>query len=130
MLTFDDCLRVCPLTEDDINAIAEHEHMPCMVALELANYLVQTPDGCRRIRAMILDDIVAAERTGNVAHALALKATLRHFVETHPENPTRRVGLPNGAPDIVSGGPVATAKLAAAGTRKAKGTDAHLRRLP
>jgi len=90
LLTFDDCLKVCCLTEDEIDAIAEHENLPEMVALELANYLVQTPDGRLRIKAMILDDIATAEAHGNAAHALVLKATLKHFVDTHPENPKNR----------------------------------------
>ncbi len=28
MLTFDDCLALCELTEEEIDAIAEHEHLP------------------------------------------------------------------------------------------------------
>lgn len=90
MLTFDDCLKVCRLTEAEVDAIAEHENLPEMVALELGNYLVHTPDGRRRIRAMILDDIAEADMHGNAAHALVLKATLKHFIDTHPENPKNR----------------------------------------
>ena len=64
MLTFDDCLKVCCLSEDEIDAIAEHENRPEMIALELGNYLVRTPDGRLRIKAMILDDIAAAMGIG------------------------------------------------------------------
>ncbi len=28
MITFDDCLAFCELTEEEIDAIAEHEHLP------------------------------------------------------------------------------------------------------
>lgn len=90
MLTFDDCLKVCCLTEEEIDAIAEHENLPEMIALELGNYLVQTSDGRRCIRRMILDDIASAEMHDNAVHALLLKATLKHFVDTHPENPKLR----------------------------------------
>jgi hypothetical protein len=89
MLTFEDCLKCCRLTEAEIDAIAEHENLPEMVALELANCLVQTADGRRRIRRMILDDIETAERQGSAGHALVLRATLRHFIDTHPENPAQ-----------------------------------------
>ena len=36
MITFDDCLALCELTEEEIDAIAEHEHLTGTVALEMA----------------------------------------------------------------------------------------------
>ena len=36
MLTFDDCLGLCELSEEEIRAIAEHEHLPEIVALDSA----------------------------------------------------------------------------------------------
>ena len=90
MLTFEDCLALSGLTEDEIDAIAQHENLPEIVALELGNYLLHQPDGVLRIRRMILDDIAEAEKTGHADRALVLKATLHHFIETHPENPKNR----------------------------------------
>lgn len=87
MLTYQDCVGLCELTEDEIRAIAEHEHLPEMVALELGQYLVQSADGQRQIRRMILDDIEKAEAAGHTADVLRLKATMRHFIDTHPDNP-------------------------------------------
>ena len=89
MLTFEDCLGLCALTEQEIDAIAQHENLPEIVALELGNYLIRQPDGVPLIRRMILDDIADAEACGDRSRALTLKATLRHFVETHPQNPKR-----------------------------------------
>ena len=87
MLTYEDCLAFCDLTEEEIEAISQHEHIPAIVALELGQYLVQTEDGVRKIKRMILDDIDAADKNGHQERYLALKATLKHFVDTHPENP-------------------------------------------
>tara|TARA_R110002072_G_scaffold5487_5_gene35103 strand:+ start:1484 stop:1768 length:285 start_codon:yes stop_codon:yes gene_type:complete len=87
MLSYQDCVGLCELSEDEIRAIAEHEHLPEVVALELGQYLVQSEDGQRQIRRMILDDIAAAEAAGHDADALRLKATMKHFIDTHPENP-------------------------------------------
>lgn len=87
MLTYQDCLGLCELTEDEIRAIAEHEHLPELVALELGQYLAQSPDGQRTIRRMILDDIEAAEAAGDRDKTLRLKAAMKHFVDTHPDNP-------------------------------------------
>lgn len=87
MLTYQDCLGLCELTEDEIRAIAEHEHLPELVALELGQYLAQSQDGQRTIRRMILDDIEAAEADCDREKVLKLKATMKHFVDTHPDNP-------------------------------------------
>jgi hypothetical protein len=85
MLTFDDCLGLCDLTEEEVAAIAEHEHLPMIVAAELGNYLIHGPDGALRVKRIIVDDIRHAASVGDMAHVLALKLVLRHFVETHPE---------------------------------------------
>ncbi len=85
MLTLDDCLGLCELTEEEVAAIAEHEHLPMIVAAELGNYIIQLPDGSRRIKRLIIDDIGAAAAKHDQAHVLALKLVLRHFVDRHPE---------------------------------------------
>jgi hypothetical protein len=84
MVTFEDCLSLCELTEDEILAIAEHEHLPETVALEMGSYLVQGPGGEVRIQSIIVDDINAAQRRGDLVHAARLKQTLRRFIEKHP----------------------------------------------
>jgi hypothetical protein len=85
MLTLEDCLALCELEEDEVEAIAEHEHLPEIVAAELGNYLVHTPGGVPRIRRIILDDIAEAKARGDVSHALKLRLVLRQFVATHAE---------------------------------------------
>ena len=82
---FEDCLAFCELTEEEIDAIAEHEHLPEMVAVEFASYLIQRPDGEVLIRRMIVDDIQSAHARGNVVHAAQLKRTLLRFIEAHQE---------------------------------------------
>ena len=83
MLTFEDCLALCALNEQEIEAIREHEHVPEIVALEMADYLAHATDGTPRIQRMILDDIRSAQARGDVVHAARLKVTLRRFIETH-----------------------------------------------
>lgn len=92
MLTYQDCVGLCSLTEEEIEAVAEHEHLPAIVALELGDYLVHTAEGVPMIRRMILDDIATAAAHGDTEHALKLRLVLKHFVDTHPENPARRNG--------------------------------------
>src|SRR5262245_29909423 len=45
MLTIDDCIGLSELSEEEVLAIAEHEHIPQIAAIELGNSLIQTPDG-------------------------------------------------------------------------------------
>ena len=84
MITFDDCLAFCDLTEEEIDAIAEHEHLPKTVALEMGSHLIRGPEGEVRIQRIILEDISAAHQRGDLVHAARLKETLRRFVEQHP----------------------------------------------
>ncbi len=91
MLTIEDCIALCDLTEAEVDAIAEHEHLPEIVAAELGHYLIHTPDGCPRIRRMMIDDIEHSRAHGDYAHMAKLVHVLRHFIETHDtlakENP-------------------------------------------
>ena len=104
MLTLQDCLALCDLTEAEILAIADHEHLPEIVALELGNYLVHRPDGVPAIKRIILDDIAEADRRGDKQRALTLKLVLRHFVQTHPQ-PTKKAdpAAPERIPSPLAG---------------------------
>lgn len=84
MLSLEDCIALCGLSEDEVLAIAEHERIPELAAAELGNYLVQTPEGEMRIKSIIRDDIVRARLRGDCKHELALKRLLREFVLRHP----------------------------------------------
>lgn len=84
MLTYEDCVEASELSEEEIEAIAQHERLPEMAALEMGNYLVHDPKGVPRIKSIILDDIEAARHHGHPEKALQLKLVLKRFVETHP----------------------------------------------
>jgi len=84
MLSLEDCIALCGLTEDEVLAIAEHEHIPEIAAAELGNYLVRTPDGELCIKAMIRDDIAAAAARGDWLRELTLKTVVRDFIVQHP----------------------------------------------
>ena len=84
MLTYEDVIGLCDLTDDEVRAIAQHEHIPDIVAAELGNYLVHTEDGLARLKMMIVDDIAEAKRTNNHRDLMRYKAVLLHFTENHP----------------------------------------------
>ena len=84
MLTYQECLDMCGLSEDEIEAIAEHEHINTIIAAALGEYLI-THNQEPRIKGIILDDIKRAEQRGDEQHAEALRAVLKHFLATHPD---------------------------------------------
>jgi hypothetical protein len=83
MLTLEDCIALSELSDEEVQAIAEHEHIPKMAAVELGNYLIQTPSGEKRIKAMIVDDLRDARKRDDRDHILALKLCLKNFLEHH-----------------------------------------------
>jgi S-ribosylhomocysteine lyase LuxS involved in autoinducer biosynthesis len=85
MLTYDDVLEMCELSEEEISAIAEHEGVPEICAAEYGYYLCHTADGTPRIKRFILDDIAAAQARGDMAKVRKLRAVLAHFARTHPD---------------------------------------------
>jgi len=84
MLSLEDCLALCGLTEEEVLAIAHHEHIPEIAAAELGNYLVRTPQGEMRIKSIIRDDIAEARAKGDRLRELTLKLMLRNYVRQHP----------------------------------------------
>ena len=85
MISLQDCIALCGLTEKEVLAIAEHEHVPEIAAASIGRYLLKEPMGAQKIRDMMRDDIHDALSRGDREHASELLMVLRHFVATHPE---------------------------------------------
>ena len=85
MLTIDDCIALSGLTEAEIAAIAEHEHIPFTAAAEFGRCLFCAEHGLETLKVMILDDIWAAKKRGDLDHAQELKQALLDFAATCEE---------------------------------------------
>ncbi len=83
MLTLQDCIELSDLSEDEILAIAEHEHVPEMLAVEMGCYLCHSPEGDRRIRHMIAHDIKHSREKGDEEHTAELRSVLKHYINEH-----------------------------------------------
>jgi hypothetical protein len=57
VISLEDCLALCGLTEQEVLALAEHEHVPEIAAAALGHYLINQPKGCQTIRDMLAEDI-------------------------------------------------------------------------
>jgi len=85
MITLEDCIGFCDLTEEEVLAIAEHEHLPEIAAAALAQFLLSQEHGSERVRNMIIDDIRQAQITDGEGKVLMLLHVLHHFLKAHPE---------------------------------------------
>jgi hypothetical protein len=83
MLTYDDCVGLTDLDEEEIEAISQHEHVPEIVAAELGCCLAHEPGGEILIDQIIRDDIVEATQHGHPQEALHWREVLKHFEITH-----------------------------------------------
>ena len=85
MLSLDDIIGMCDCTEEEIEAVAIHEHIPEAVAAELANYIIHTDDGIPKLRKIIIEDIEEARSKGHEDQVKHLNEVLKHFIAAHPE---------------------------------------------
>lgn len=82
MLTIEDCIALSGLTEAEIAAIAEHEHIPFTAAAEMGRCLFCAERGLDTLKLMILDDIWAARKRGDLDHARELQQALKDYAKT------------------------------------------------
>jgi hypothetical protein len=79
MLTYDDCVAMSGFTSEEVEAIAEHEHVPSIVALEMGCYLLERDNGTAVVQRIIQEDINVARSRGDTVHAAELRLTLNGF---------------------------------------------------
>ncbi|NJD25612.1 MAG: hypothetical protein FIB06_09435 [Betaproteobacteria bacterium] len=84
MLSVQDLLDYCDLDRGEIEAVAEHEHLPIAVAAELGELLVSTPEGVMQLHAMIVENMQHALDCGHYEHVRELAATYQHLQRSHP----------------------------------------------
>ena len=84
MLTLRDCLDMCDLTPEVVDAIAERERLPAILAAQLGCCLSCTPDGCRQIDHLLRESIATAARQRDFRRCASLQSALDQFRAAHP----------------------------------------------
>lgn len=84
MLSIQDVIDYCDLDQGEIEAIAEHEHIPITVAAEMSEVLLCSPDGVCRLHSMIIENMQQALEHGHYQHVKDLAKTYEHLQRTHP----------------------------------------------
>ena len=85
MLSLQDCLDLTDISDGELAAIARHEKIPPIVALELGHLLIQTAAGVETLRQFIHDDIMSAQRQNRCQDCEQFSRTLADFNEKHPD---------------------------------------------
>lgn len=83
MLSLQECLDFCDLEHDEIEAIAEHEHIPVIVAAELGCALLKTEEGVRHLDLMLRENAGRAAERGQADRAEHMAQVYRHFHDAH-----------------------------------------------
>jgi len=84
MLSLGDCIAMSGLTEEEVAIVAEHEHLPMMVAAELGYTLLKTPKGVFTLRRYIAEVLEQAKLAGNRDKAKHIDCVLTRFNAAHP----------------------------------------------
>jgi hypothetical protein len=93
MITLQDCIGLSGLTEEEVLAVAEHEHLPDIAATALAQYLLSQEHGTEKIRDMIVDDVRQAQHSGDKKHVVAAAARSAPFPKDTRRGQTLRSSL-------------------------------------
>ncbi len=84
MLSMQDVLDYCDLDGGEIEAVAEHEHLPMAIAAEMGEALLSSPEGVFHLHEMIVENMQHALDSGRFEHAKDLADTYQHLQRTHP----------------------------------------------
>jgi hypothetical protein len=79
MVTLNECIGMSGLDENVVDAIAEHQRIPEIAAVELGAILLKSLDGRKRIRWMIIERADHAMRSGKREREASLRRTLSAF---------------------------------------------------
>ena len=83
MLSLAECIGMSDLTEDEIAVIAEHEHVPDIVAVELGQDLLKTSKGVFILRCYVSDVLEQAKLSGKRDKVKRLDRLLTRFNAEH-----------------------------------------------
>lgn len=84
MLSMRDCVDMCDLDDEEVEAIAEHEHVPQIVACEIACVLMQSNDGVDLVHHFMEENRDRAAAKGQRNAAAHWRDVLHRFDRSHP----------------------------------------------
>jgi hypothetical protein len=83
MLTVQECVDMSELSNEAIRAIAEHEHIPEVVAAELGQELLKGTGGMLEIQRILEEDLELAVQAGEQDQINDRKRVLERFIASY-----------------------------------------------
>ena len=83
ILTAQECVDISELSNEAIRAIAEHEHIPEVVAAELGQELLKGTGGIAEIRRMLEESVKLAMQAGEQDKINGHERVLRSFIASY-----------------------------------------------
>lgn len=90
MLTIKDCVELSDLDIDEVLAIAHHERLPDIVALEKAHAFLKERWGAPAVRQMVMDEVRLSMEAGDCSETAQALALLARTFQAHPGGVDRR----------------------------------------
>lgn len=84
MLALNDVIGCSSLYECEVEAIAEHEHVPLPVAVVIGEVLLTSPEGVCKLHQIVAEDIQHAVDEGDLQSALKFAKTYEVVAQRHP----------------------------------------------
>lgn len=83
MLTLQDCIGICGLNPDQVEAIADHEHLNMIIAAEWAECMLDRPDGTMIVRHVLEDEAAQCRAAGDFMRSRRYQVGLSDFNRSH-----------------------------------------------
>lgn len=84
MLTLQDCIGFSGLTPEQLEAVADHEHLDMIIAAEWAETMLDKPNGADIVEHVLSDEVDYCETHGNRSRHDRYQACLDEFHKQHP----------------------------------------------
>jgi len=84
MLSLDECIGMCGLSEEGVAVVADHEQLPVLVAAELASSLLDSPRGIHRLHQIFMDTLARHAERRDRGRERALSQVYAGFRARHP----------------------------------------------
>jgi hypothetical protein len=81
MLSLDQCVDLCGLTEEEVDLLARQQKVPSIIAAELGCELLKTTEGRARLAAILRRCVDCAVSGGNLEDAARCYRTYARFRE-------------------------------------------------
>ena len=85
MLSLHDCLGLSRLTPDQIEAIADHEHLDMIPAAEWAEWVLDRPNGTVIVQCMLTDQVAHCQAHGHIDRGRRYQSGLDDFIRRRDE---------------------------------------------